>query len=57
MTQMGHEERFPPLSPSDRCGFPKGTFAGPLGNGEVASEAVILSPNCATYRNGFVRYF
>jgi hypothetical protein len=38
---MGHEERFPPLSLSDRCGFGEETFARTHRNGQEAPLAVI----------------
>jgi hypothetical protein len=36
MALTGHEERFPSLSLSDRCGFAEETFAGTRGNDEDA---------------------
>jgi hypothetical protein len=36
-----HQERFPPPSLRDRCGFREGTFAGTRGNGRDAPRAVV----------------
>jgi hypothetical protein len=34
--RIGHQERFPPPSLRDRCGFREGTFAGTRVNGRTA---------------------
>ena len=39
MAAEGHEERFPSLSLSDRCGFAEETFAGTRGTDEDAPKA------------------
>jgi hypothetical protein len=44
MTLLGHEERLPPLSLSDRSGFREGTFAGTRGNDEDAPVSAIGLP-------------
>jgi len=38
MTVKGHQERFPPPSLRDRCGFREQTFAGASGNDEDAPK-------------------
>ena len=40
---MGHEERFPRLRPSGRCGFREGTFAGTFGKDKDAPFPDLLA--------------
>src|SRR6516162_3461159 len=41
MTQMGHEDQFPPPSLRDRCGFREGTFGGTRANERDAPKAAV----------------